>query len=456
MGRCVKSFLYSFCIFLVQAWITHVYAFCGFYVAKADASLYNKASQVVIVRHEEKTVISMMNDYKGELKEFAMVIPVSQVLERGQIHVGNKKLFEHIDAYSAPRLVEYFDENPCLPIRLYKKRIQSGLPAKGRDRKRTSARSLGVKVEASYTVGEYDILILSAKESQGLEQWLRENGYKIPRGAHRALRPYIKRKMKFIVAKINLKEQVKTGLSYLRPLQFAFESKKFMLPIRLGMLNADGPQDLLIYILTKKGRVELTNYRNVKLPSGMDLPVYVKKEFESFYKAMFNEQVRKEKNRVVFTEYFWNMGWCDPCAADPLSPKELRELGVFWLQDYPQARRKGRQSRLRIRPPWPRKALPVMVTRLHVRYKKNTFKEDLMFQETSDTKNFQTRYALRHPWKGNPDQCPRAKQYLNQLPQRQDKEAQNLARLTGWSIHEIRKKMKLSNKPEPWWKGIWE
>jgi len=47
------------------------------------------------------------------------------------------------------------------------------------------AEALGVRIEASYTVGEYDILILSAQQSDGLETWLTENGYKLPAGASR-------------------------------------------------------------------------------------------------------------------------------------------------------------------------------------------------------------------------------------------------------------------------------
>src|SRR5882672_5342556 len=86
-------------------------AFCGFYVGKADASLFNKASQVILVRDGSRTVISMLSDYHGSLDEFALVVPVPQVLKEGQIHVGSRKLFEHIDAYSAPRLAEYYDDN---------------------------------------------------------------------------------------------------------------------------------------------------------------------------------------------------------------------------------------------------------------------------------------------------------------------------------------------------------
>src|SRR5262245_16943699 len=88
-------------------------AFCGFYVAKADTKLFNKASQVVLVRDGDRTVMTMANDFEGDPKEFAVVIPVPTVLTRGQIHVGEKALIDHLDAYSAPRLVEYFDQNPC-------------------------------------------------------------------------------------------------------------------------------------------------------------------------------------------------------------------------------------------------------------------------------------------------------------------------------------------------------
>jgi hypothetical protein len=305
--------------------------FCGFYVAKADTKIFNQASQVVLVRDEDKTVITMVNDFQGDPKEFAVVVPVPTFIEEGQIHVGDKAVIDHLDAYTSPRLVEYFDPNPC--DRRFYDRLEGGLPRAAAPAESASdrARSLGVTIEAAYTVGEYDILILSAKESSGLETWLRENGYKLPEGASRILGSYLKQGMRFFVAKVNLKEQAKLVFSKLRPLQVAFESPKFMLPIRLGTLNAKGAQELFIYTLTRKGRVETTNYRTVKLPTGMDLPVRVKERFADFYRAMFDEQTRRENGDVLFLEYAWDMNWCDPCAADPLSHDELRELGVFWL-----------------------------------------------------------------------------------------------------------------------------
>src|SRR5690349_22191453 len=79
-------------------------AFCGFFVGKADTTLYNKASQVILVRDGTHTVISMLNDYRGEPAQFALVVPVPQVLERRQIRVGDRRTFERIDAFTAPRL----------------------------------------------------------------------------------------------------------------------------------------------------------------------------------------------------------------------------------------------------------------------------------------------------------------------------------------------------------------
>ena len=155
-----------------------------------------------------------------------------------------------------------------------------------------------------------------------------ENGYKIPKGAAPVLGSYIKQGMRFFVAKVNLKEKAALGFTFLRPLQVSYETPKFMLPIRLGTVNAKGPQDLFVFALTRKGRVETTNYRTVKLPTGMDLPLFVKAEFKDFYKAMFADQVRREDMRAVFLEYAWNMSWCDPCSADPLSREQLTKLGA--------------------------------------------------------------------------------------------------------------------------------
>lgn len=171
------------------------HSFCGFYVAKADTKIFNKASQVVLARQDDKTVITMVNDFKGDPKEFAVVIPVPTLIERGQINVGDKKIVDHLDAYTSPRLVEYFDEGPCQIRRLQERPMSLGAAGVNSALAKARADVLGVTVQAQYTVGEYDIVILSAKQGEGLETWLKENGYRLPKGAAEVLGSYVKQKM---------------------------------------------------------------------------------------------------------------------------------------------------------------------------------------------------------------------------------------------------------------------
>lgn len=410
-----------------------VAAFCGFYVAQADAKLFNKASKVVVARKDQRTAVTMASDYEGDPKEFALVIPVPVVVRKEQIKVIDNALVDHLDAYSAPRLVEYFDPDPC--IRYQELPMMSAKPEGGagpRDRL-DRAKSHGVTIEAQYSVGEYDIMILSAKQSDGLAAWLDENGYRTPAGAEAVLGSYIRQDMKFFVAKVNLKAQNKLGYQYLRPIQVTYETNKFMLPIRLGTVNADGPQDMIVLMLTDKGRVETTNYRTVKLPSDVEIPLYVKPEFGKFYKAMFDNQVAHDNGRLVYLEYAWDMGWCDPCAADPIPNDKLAQLGAFWVDGASGERgRFGPQSN-------------VFVTRLHVRYDAAHFPEDLMFQETADRTNFQGRYILRHPYTGEA-QCSEANAYRKSLPSRFEEQATTLYRLTGWDLASIRERMRQSGQ----------
>jgi hypothetical protein len=143
----------------------------------------------------------------------------------------------------------------------------------------------------------------------------------------------------------------------------------------------------------------------------------------------------------VFTEYFWDMGWCDPCAADPLSAEELRGAGAFWVP--PEGSKGGAQ--------------PAMVTRLHLRYTRDTLPEDLAFQETADRTPWQVRYVLRNPWNGDENACAAAKPYFEQVRERQEREAATLATLTAGDLATIRTRMNLARRDPPpkWWETMW-
>jgi hypothetical protein len=386
MGKALGT---SLALALVAAAAGSASAFCGFYVAAATGELYNDSSQVVIARNGDRTTLSMFNNYRGDPKEFALVVPVPPGIKKEDVKVIDAKMFAELDKWSAPRLVEYWEQDPCFKPRPMK--MPSNCPMCGGSMPTPTSvappRDLGVKVEAEFSVGEYDILVLSAKESTGLETWLRQNKYNIPAGAAAILKPYVESKIQFFVAKVNLKRLAETpGRStkdgvFLSPLSFGYKAKTVALPIKLGMINGRGVQDLMIFMISMKGRFQVTNYANPKVPTDIDVPetMMQKGKFGAFYLKMFDKELAKHDGKAVFTEYAWQSGACDPCAADPISAATLQALGMGDMSNNYQ---------------------PAFITRLHARYSKETFTKDLEFDETSDQSTFQGRYIVRHPWRG--------------------------------------------------------
>ncbi|MEO5563550.1 MAG: DUF2330 domain-containing protein, partial [Chitinophagaceae bacterium] len=405
-------------------------AFCGFYVSKADGALKNKISQVILVRDGNRNVITMYNDFKGNFKDFAMVVPVPVVLKQKDIRVVNQQIFNTLNDYSQPRLVEYYDQNPCNPTSYddnLLKQLQGAVPGVSVRSKSSDKEEEKVKIEAKYIVGEYDILILSATESAGLKTWLDDNGYKVPASAEEVLEPYIKSKLKFFVVKVNEEEKKKLPGNFLRPIQISFSSSKFMLPIRLGMANADGDQDMIVYAFTKKGRIETTNYRTVTLPTAKNVPLFVKNNFGSFYSNLFQHQWNREGKAIAMLEYAWdvspkNFVKCDPCVATAPSVQDLAQAGVWWVtrdwNDYTDVDNEEDYSS------------NVYFTRLHVRYNRDKFPQDLQFQVTPNTDNYQARYVITHPATGDFN-CNAGKKYLKDLKQRRTDEMEMLTYLTG-------------------------
>jgi hypothetical protein len=402
-------------------------AYCGMMVTRpefrttetADAKLFNASSQVIIAHKDDRTTLTMANDFQGAVKDFAMVIPVPVAIKRDQVSIGDKNVIAKLNAFSQPRLLEIHEGDPCLiSVNVTSTTSQSNNRQDGQS---NTVRSSGVTIEDKFKVHEYEISILSAKESDGLESWLNTNGYQLPAGASEVLHPYIRQNMKFFVAKVNLKDLKSTGQNFLRPLQITYRSPKFMLPIRLGMLNAKGEQDLVAYILSAKGQVEVANYRTVKIPTNNEMPEVIQADFGNFYQAAFKHSYEKENKKVAFLEYAWDVRVCDNCTTGLPTPAELQKAGVFWGDN-------------------------AFLTRLHVRYARDKFPEDLVFQETGNRDYFQVSYFVRHPYRGNPT-CDSSRSYQQVVANRQQREVQNLIDLTGWNRGDIQKRIQTYQPP---------
>ena len=322
-------------------------AFCGFYVAGADQELYNNATVVVLMREGTRTVQSMANNYEGPPQDFAMVVPVPVVLQEENVRTLSEDIFDRVDRLAAPRLVEYWEQDPCMQMELEESADMAAPPtATARAERAGSGAEPMVTIEAQFEVGEYDIVILSAREATALDAWLRQNGYNIPDGAADVLRPYVEGGMKFFVAKVNIERvRMENGMAMLSPLRFHYDSDDFNLPVRLGLLNSKGTQDLLVHILAPNQRYELANYPNVTIPTNLDVADAARDQFGAFYAALFDRTLEQNPKAIV-TEYAWQATNCDPCPGPVLSASDITTLGA----DVLPSTSSGMQANVQVQP----------------------------------------------------------------------------------------------------------
>jgi hypothetical protein len=323
-----------------------------------------------------------------------MVVPVPVVLHEGDVKTLPDDVFAKVDAMGAPRLVEYWEQDPCYEPPKWDGRVYSaGAPP---PTPAPPAADHGVTVEARFAVGEYDVAVLSATESTGLDAYLREQHYDIPAGAEPLLRPYVETGMKFFVAKVDpARVKFVDGQATLSPLRFHYDSDELSLPIRLGLANSDGTQDLIVNILAAD-RYEVADYPNVTIPTNLEVRDDVRTRFAEFYAALFDRTMETTPGAVV-TEYSWQATTCDPCPGATLDAGDLATLGGDIV---------GADV-----------AATFTLTRLHTRYGKDGAPNDLVFRTaspilggredapgngatTAGFNNFQGRYVIRHPWTG--------------------------------------------------------
>jgi hypothetical protein len=314
---------------------TPAHAFCGTFVGAPGAALTNQSSRVVIGRDAGTTTLTLAADYAGDLADFALVLPVPEVLGPEDVAVGDAALIDWMDAWSTPRAVSYTCDD------LFADPVQSGIGcgtlmgcsdssvnygANGLASGPPAADS--VTVEAAFTAAGYEIVVLSAEESSDLFEWLRVNGYEVPRGGDAILQEYIDAGSFFMAAKVSLDARPE-GNTWLTPLRLTYQSEGFGLPIRIGTISADGPQEVLIYTLTATsvGEVGIANYPEIQLETECMWRPEEGEDMASWYAREVDTAVADAGGAGWIKEYSADLvpvqgtGYhCDPCTAEPAIP----------------------------------------------------------------------------------------------------------------------------------------
>jgi hypothetical protein len=343
---------------------------CPTIATGTPAQLSFDTAQVVLVHQDGRTTFSVSINPEGNSQDFALVLPVPTMLEEGDIRTLDSDIFAQLDGYSAPRRLDdagcgYQAVVPCWEDYPMADAGESGGEGGG-----------AVDIEATYLVGSYVISILSAEESTDLKRWLDDNGYYLPEGAEERLAEYIEAGSYFLVAKVSAEATSADGTP-LMPLQVSYASEVMTIPIRLAALSAVENQDMVIYTLTpeSQGRVGLSNYPEFSVPETCVWGTEHPGNFSADQGKRFDAAWAATGGAAWTLEFADLAGNCSPCTnVNPFQGTYegdvLSELGFDATSG-----------------DWP------YLTRLHMRYNRETAVEDLMLYTTNITEPEVLTYA---------------------------------------------------------------
>jgi len=281
-------------------------------------------ARVAIARQDSRTTFTVSINPSGEAQEFALVLPVPALLQEDDIKTLDPEIFSRLNGYSAPRMVS---DAGCATSGPGSSDGGGGGGGPGGDD------TGSVVVEAEYLIGEYGIVILSATSASGLQVWLDDNGYYLPEGAEPRLQEYIDAESYFLGAKVADKAALANG-EPLSPLQVAYDSEVFYIPIRLATLNSPGEQDMVIYAVTAaedgekdSWRTGIANYPEFDIADKCIWGDPSAEDFSGFYEDRFTEAWEAMGEGAWTVEYAGTWNDANPASSVSITADDIAALG---------------------------------------------------------------------------------------------------------------------------------
>lgn len=334
-------------------------------------------AQVAIVRQGTRTTFSVSINPFGDPQDFALVMPVPEVLDETEVKTLDGAIFARLDGATAPRHVS-----------------DAGCGGGGGGYTATdSADTDGdtdtdtdggggdepevptVEVEAEYLVGDYEVVLLSATEAGGLYDWLDANGYHLPAGAEERLGEYIEAGQFFLGAKVAA-DAARADGTPLPPLQVSYDSEVFAIPLRLATLNSPGEQDMVIYALVagEEGAVAISNYPEFELPDTC-IWTHESRDFGAFYEDWFRRHWESVGDAGWTQEFTGEPNTASPTTGIYLTAQDVRALGMDLSESHRYA-----------------------LTRLRMRYTPEQAVQDLSLYASGLTGTVVTPFADDYDW----------------------------------------------------------
>lgn len=338
----------------VAATADPAHALNGFFASKQGGAVKSYTTQVVVMKKAGTTAVSVMPDYEGPLEGFAVVLLVPADVTLENTTTLKREFIDRVDQVSAPRFHEFWEQDPCDPSPAQQEwervlKVQGGgfLGGGSITGGKKVAKELFLDVEAKQKEGEYKFTLL--EPGQSVTGWLTGKGYKSPNGAEEAVKPYLDKGMRALVAEVDPKriELVGGDRAQLSPIRYSTEQPFDTIVAKPGVLDSPGKQELVIYILDPEQRYEVKNYKTIYPPTNVAVDFVVKERMGEFYSAL-NDIIWQKQPKTFLLEYAWPADGCGkPCATEPLLIHELLSMGAdVFEKAVPEAERKPKPPEL--------------------------------------------------------------------------------------------------------------
>jgi hypothetical protein len=330
------------------------FAFPGFYAYRGQKPV-NRTTHVVMMKKGTTTVVTVMPDYEGDLKPFAVVLPVPDDVKPDEARTLRRDFVDRVDQLSAPRFHEFWEMDPCeegKQIQEWERDLSVhgggflGMDMGGGGGDTTTVtfkpgKEMALNVDTDFKTGDETFSLASASDAADLAGWLKKKGYSSPDGLNAAVANYAKAGMSFLVAEVDPKkiELVGGDRAIVSPIRYS-TNKPVDVYSTLGLLNLGDKQELFVYVLSPDHRFEVKNYPNAFPPTNVEVDIKAKERLAELYAGVHDVMLSKQSNAFL-DEYAWPTKGCgQPCPSEPLLISELLTLGGDVLeQAVPKAER---------------------------------------------------------------------------------------------------------------------
>jgi hypothetical protein len=256
--------------------------------------------QAVVLFFDDRETLVLQTEYDGELADFSWLIPTPSPITADDVHEADANVYYWLDDLTAP---SFYSVSVSHNRTFWGGCSCSGGGAGGGASSESGATDQDhVEVLETILTETYAVNLLSALDTQGLVDWLDQNGYTYPAGAETVFGDYIRRGWFFLAVRIRPSHPGEITKQTIAPIQIGVAVDEPVYPMLISSLSSEPETEILIHFISDH------RYRASNVTSEEVDYYYVSDpdHYKAEYKQWMKEQVENGGGEVYLIEF---AGW---------------------------------------------------------------------------------------------------------------------------------------------------